>query len=195
MLSGNPVVEKCNARYQEIFGDHNINANGKIIVSHFGEFSQDLVNSLTTNIEDMMLESGDKKGVVKRMFSILVEGLQNIRIHGERDEDGNQVSFLIVLQTEDYYNVSFGNLVKAERMEGIIARIDNLNTMDNSEVKELYMETLSNGIMSDKGGAGLGFITMSLKSKNRIDYITETVSDDLVFFVHMVNLDRTKKDD
>jgi hypothetical protein len=193
MLAGNPVVEKCNERFQKIFGDYNSKATGKIIVSHFGEFSQDLVNSLSTSIEDMMLESGDKKGVVKRMFSILVEGLQNIRIHGERDEDGNQVSFLIVLQNEDNYQVTFGNLIKSKNIDGIIERIDSLNSMDNAEVKELYMEVLSNGIMSNKGGAGLGFITMSLKSKNKIGYISEDVSDDLVFFSVNIDLERIKK--
>lgn len=194
MLAGNPVVEKCNARFQEIFGDYNKNASGKIIVSHFGEFSQDLVNSLSTSIEDMMLESGDKKGVVKRMFSILVEGLQNIRIHGERDEDGNQVSFLIVLQNEDNYKVTFGNLIKRDKIDGIKQRIDDLNKMDNAQVKELYMEVLSNGIMSQKGGAGLGFITMSLKSKNEVGYISEEVSEELVFFSVKIHLDRVKKD-
>lgn len=194
MLQGNTVVDKCNARYQEIFGDYNINAEGKILVSHFGEFSQDLVNSLTTSIEDMMLESGDKKGVVKRMFSILVEGLQNIRIHGERDEDGNQVSFLIVLQTDEFYKMTFGNLIHVDAIDGIRNRIDTLNGMETAEVKELYMDTLSNGIMSNKGGAGLGFITVSLKSKNRIDYISEPVSDDLVIFSQVVLLDRIKKD-
>jgi len=195
MLAGNPVVEKCNARFQEIFGDYNKNASGKIIVSHFGEFSQDLVNSLSTSIEDMMLESGDKKGVVKRMFSILVEGVQNIRIHGERDEDGNQISFLIVLQNEEDYKVTFGNLIKRENIEKIKGRIDELNSLDNAEVKEMYMEVLSNGIMSNKGGAGLGFITMSLKSKNKLGYISEEVSDDLVFFSVKIHLDRIKKDE
>ncbi|MEO9531743.1 MAG: SiaB family protein kinase [Crocinitomicaceae bacterium] len=194
MLAGNPVVEKCNARFQEIFGDYNKNASGKIIVSHFGEFSQDLVNSLSTSIEDMMLESGDKKGVVKRMFSILVEGLQNVRIHGERDEDGNQVSFLIVLQNEEDYKVTFGNLIKRENIDKIKGRIDELNELDNAQVKEMYMEVLSNGIMSNKGGAGLGFITMSLKSKNKLGYIAEEVSDDLVFFSVKIHLDRVKKE-
>ena len=194
MLAGNPVVEKCNERFQEIFGDYNKNASGKIIVSHFGEFSQDLVNSLSTSIEDMMLESGDKKGVVKRMFSILVEGLQNIRIHGERDEDGNQVAFLIVLQNDDNYKVTFGNLIKRSKVDNIIERIDSLNKMDNAEVKELYMDVLSDGIMSSKGGAGLGFITMSLKSKNTIGYISEEVSDDLVFFSVSIDLQRVTKD-
>ncbi len=195
MLQGDTVVDKCNARYQEIFGDYNINADGKILVSHFGEFSQDLVNSLTTSIEDMMIESGDKKGVVKRMFSILVEGLQNIRIHGEKDDDGNQISFLIVLQAEDFYKMTFGNLIRADLIDDILARIDRLNTMEATAIKELYMDTLSNGIMSNKGGAGLGFITMSLKSKNRIDMISEPVSDSLVFFSQMVILDRLRNED
>ncbi|MEX1003331.1 MAG: SiaB family protein kinase [Crocinitomicaceae bacterium] len=193
MLAGNPIVEKCNERFQEIFGDYNKNASGKILVSHFGEFSQDLVNSLSTSIEDMMLESGDKKGVVKRMFSILVEGLQNIRIHGERDEDGNQVSFLIVLQNEDNYKVTFGNLIRRMNINTIIERIDSLNKMDNAEVKELYMNVLSNGIMSNKGGAGLGFITMALKSKNKLGYVSEEVSDDLVFFSVNIDLERVTK--
>ena len=194
MLIGNSVVEKCNARYQKIFGDYNINADGKILVSHFGEFSQDLVNSLTSNIEEMMLEAGDKKGVVKRMFSVLVEGLQNIRIHGEKDDNGQQVSFLIVLRDEESYKITFGNLVKTANIQDILGRIDRLNEMDTPAVKELYMETLSNGIMSNKGGAGLGFITMSLKSKNRIDYINEDVSDDLVFLSQIIKIDRIKKD-
>ncbi len=193
MLQGNTVVEKCNARYQAIFGDYNIQAEGKILVSHFGEFSQDLVNSLTTNIEDLMLESGDKKGTVKRMFSILVEGLQNIRIHGERDDDGNQVSFLIVLQNENNYNVTFGNLIKRENIGRIIDRVDELNEMETEQVKELYMEVLSNGIMSNKGGAGLGFITMALKSKNKLGYINEEVSDNLTFFSVNIDLARAKK--
>ena len=193
MLQGNTLVDKCNAQFQKIFGEFNIQADGKIIVSHFGEFSQDLVNSLTTSIEEMMLDSGDKKGAVKRMFSILVEGLQNIRIHGERDSDGNQVSFLIVLQNEENYKVTFGNLVKIDVENKLSQRIDELNDMDRDGVKGLYMETLSNGIMSSKGGAGLGFITMSLKSNNRIGHEKIQVSDDLVFFTQNVLINRVKK--
>ncbi|NOQ75568.1 MAG: hypothetical protein GQ574_26395 [Crocinitomix sp.] len=193
MLQRNTLVDKCNAQFQKIFGEFNIHADGKIIVSHFGEFSQDLVNSLTTSIEEMMLDSGDKKGAVKRMFSILVEGLQNIRIHGERDSDGNQVSFLIVLQNEEDYRVTFGNLVRAEVVGKLASRIDELNGMDRAEVKGLYMDTLSNGIMSSKGGAGLGFITMSLKSNHTIGHEQIQVADDLVFFTQNVLIDRVKK--
>tara|TARA_B110000046_G_C12934341_1_gene372890 strand:- start:154 stop:735 length:582 start_codon:yes stop_codon:yes gene_type:complete len=193
MLQRNTLVDKCNAQFQKIFGEYNIEADGRIIVSHFGEFSQDLVNSLTTSIEEMMLDSDDKKGAVKRMFSILVEGLQNIRIHGEKDSDGNQVSFLIVLQNEDNYKVTLGNLVKGDIVGKLISRIDELNGMDRGAIKGLYMDTLSNGIMSKKGGAGLGFITMSLKSNHTIGHESIQVSDDLVFFTQNAMIDRVKK--
>ena len=193
MLQRNTLVEKCNARFQKIFGDYNIQADGKMLVSHFGEFSQDLVNSLTTNIEEIMLDAGAKKGVVKRMFSILVEGLQNIRIHGERDADGNQVSFLIVVQNENHYQVTFGNLVSVKIIDRLIDRIEALNKMRQEEVKALYMETLSNGIMSSKGGAGLGFITISLKSKNKIVCQKEQVSEELFFLTQSVVIDCIKK--
>ncbi len=192
-MQRNTLIEKCNAQFQKIFGDLNIQADGKIIVSHFGEFSQDLVNSLSTSIEDMMLDSGDRKPSVKRMFSILVEGLQNIRIHGERDKDGNQVSFLIVLQNEDDYKVTFGNLVNVENQIKLTSRIDQLNKLTADEIKGLYMETLSNGIMSKKGGAGLGFITMALKSNHELTYESVQVSDDLVFFTQGVQIDRIRK--
>lgn len=194
MLQGGKVVEKCNSRFQEIFGNYNINADGKVIVSHFGEFSQDLVNSLSTSIEDMMIESGDKKGTVKRMFSILVEGLQNIRIHGGRDEDGNQVSFLIIMQTDNAYKVTLANLVISGNISNIIKRITELNHLELPAIKELYMEVLSNGIMSNKGGAGLGFITMALKSKNKLVYNAEEVSDTLNFLSLEISIDRVKKD-
>lgn len=189
----NTIVEKCNAQFQKIFGDLNIQADGKIIVSHFGEFSQALLNSLSTSIEDMMLDSGDKNTAVKRMFSILVEGLQNIRIHGERDKDGNQVSFLIVLKNEDDYKVTFGNLVNLKNQHKLTKRIDELNKLSADEIKRLYIETLSNGIMSTKGGAGLGFITMALKSNHGISYESVQVSDDLVFFTQAIRIDRVKK--
>ena len=58
-----------------------------------------------------MLEGGDRKVVVKRMFSIIVEGLQNIRLHGEKDNEGDQTSFFLLLKNDEHYFIYLGNLV------------------------------------------------------------------------------------
>lgn len=189
----NIVLEVCNSRYQEIYGAYNSNSSKKIVVSHFGEFTQELVNSISNGVEEMMLESGDKKGTVKRMFSILVEGLQNIRIHGEKDSSGNQTSFLIIAQDEDVYLVTLGNLVYNKNKESIERRIEEINANDEAQVKNLYMEVLTNGIISNKGGAGLGFITMAMKSKNKLNYKLEEINDQLSCFSLEVKIDRKKK--
>jgi len=194
MLQESSILDRCNTKFQEDLGIYNTDPNGKVILSHFGEFSQELVNSLSISIENRMIESGDKKGVVKRMFSILVEGLQNIRIHAERDEKEQQTSFIIILQTETFYKLTLANLVNSENISKIVSRINQLNTLDIAEVKNLYMEVLSNGIMSNKGGAGLGFITMSLKSKNQLQFTTEEVSNSLTLLALEIKIDRQKKE-
>ncbi len=190
MFKGRTIIDKCNTKFQKIFSDYSSKQNGKIIVSHFGEFSQDLVNSLTISIENVLQESGDSKGITKRMFSILVEGLQNIRIHGENDEDGTQVSFLVILQNQSFYKVMFGNLILNKNIPKIEEHLYFLNNNDLRVVKQKYMEVLSDGTMSSKGGAGLGFITMKLKTKKNIHFNTEPVSDVLSCLSVEVMLDR-----
>lgn len=191
MSSGsNKVLEAVNSTYQQIYGDYNKNSSKKILVSHFGEFSQDLVNSISNQVEESMLETGDKKGAVKRMFSILVEGLQNVRLHGEKDEDGNQYSFLVIAQDENEYLVTFGNLIYNHNVAIMDERLDQLNGYDEAQVKELYMEVLTNGIISNKGGAGLGFITMAMKSKNKLKHKFQPVNDKLSCFTVEVKIDR-----
>jgi len=188
----NRVIEVCNSTYQEIYGRYNAMSSKKIVVSHFGEFTQDLVNSISNGMEEAMYEAGDRKGTVKRMFSILVEGLQNIRLHGEKDEDGNQASFLIIAQDSEEYLVTIGNLVLNSNRAGVEKRLVEINGYDEKQVKSLYMDVLTDGIISNKGGAGLGFITMAMKSKNKLNYTIEEINDNLSCFSIEIKIDRQK---
>ncbi len=189
-LAPTKAVQVCHSQYQDIYSRYSRENQHKIIVSHFGEFSQDLVNSITNGVEETMLSMNDKKGTIKKMFSILVEGLQNIRLHGVRDELDNQSSFVIIAQDEKEYLVTFGNLVLKENWPGIEEKIKLINSYTEEEVKNLYMEVLTNGVISNKGGAGLGFITMAMKSKNKLSYRMDKINEDLSCFSVEVKIDR-----
>ncbi len=188
--STNTTIEVCSSRYQKICEDYTHSTTDKIINSHFGEFSQDLVNTISNDIEMFMLDAGDKKGTVKRMFSILVEGLQNIRLHGEKGKDGHQTSFYAIDQGSDTYKIALGNLIYTKSNKNIETRITEINKMTREEVKGLYMEVLTNGIISNKGGAGLGFITMAMKSNNNLDYYFDEINNELSCFTLIITLDR-----
>jgi hypothetical protein len=43
-------------------------------------------------------------------------------------------------------------------------------TSNDTDLKKQYMDVLSNGELSAKGGAGLGFLTIALKSGNNMDF-------------------------
>jgi hypothetical protein len=158
------------------------------MLSHFGEFSQDLVNSISEGVEAKLLENVVKKTIVKRMFSILIEGLQNIRIHGEKSKSKLQLGHVIVARNEDVFKISFGNYAKKDKTSALQENLNGLNKLDTSAIKEMYLNILSDGVISDKGGAGLGFITIAMKSKSKINYDFKEIDDELVYFHYEVEL-------
>ncbi len=153
-----------------------------VMVNHFGEFSQDLINSIASSVEEQMIHAGDQKKVVKRVFSILIEGLQNIRLHGERGEDGKQQAYLILIKNPTYYKLGFGNLIQQDDIEPIERYLAKINGMNPSELKELYTSILTNGYISKKGGAGLGFLTMRMKAENQLSYQILRFTNGTAFF-------------
>lgn len=165
--------------------------NGQnVLVSHFGVFSQNLVSSLTESVENLIISIGDKRMVVKRMFSILIEGLQNLRLHGELDSQGMQSGFLILSNDEHAYSLILSNIIKNEDVTTISNYIDAINAYSEEELKNKYTSVLSNEFMSEKGGAGLGLITTRIKSGNPLGYDIFPLSENQGLFVLKVTLDR-----
>lgn len=161
-----------------------------ILVSHFGTFSQDLVNSLSNNIEELLISIGDKRMVIKRMFSILIEGLQNIRIHGESVNDKGQLGFLIIAGQDNNYKIVMANIIPNDKVKNVGDYLDKINAYSDVELKETYLNVLSNEFLSQKGGAGLGLITTRMKSGNPLQFSFHELEDDMHLFVFEVVLDR-----
>ena len=186
----NSTIHLVKNYFKEYLNSYKTEKNRSIVISHCGTFSQDLINSLVVRNEELMKSSGDKKAIVKRAFSILIEGLQNIRIHGRSDDQGNQLSFLIVAKEADCYCLNFGNLVDYSIIQSIESQIYKLNLMNIDEVKELYTSVLTESGFSEKGGAGLGFITMKMKSNTKLNYSILPLDDRLSLFSLEILLER-----
>ena len=186
----NSTIHLVKNYFREYLTSYKTEKNRSIVISHCGTFSQDLINSLVVRNEELMKCSGDKKAIVKRAFSILIEGLQNIRIHGRSDEQGNQLSFLIVAKAADRYCLNFANLVDYSIIQSIESQIEKLNLMNIDEVKELYTSVLTESGFSEKGGAGLGFITMKMKSNTKLNYSILPLDDRLSLFSLEILLER-----
>lgn len=188
----NSVANKIRALFKEAHDGLVNNENRKILVSHNGTFSQDLVGSLSNGVEELLVSKGDKRVVIKRMFSILLEGLQNLRLHGKQDENGDQLGFLIIAGNDDSYHVYMANMVDNSEVDKITHYLDELNSLDDAVLKEKYLAVLSNEFMSAKGGAGLGLITTRMKS-GPLAYQFEDLNDGHSLFILKVTLPRIKR--
>jgi hypothetical protein len=125
---------------------------------------------------------GTPKNAVKRIFNIVIETLQNICIHGEKDLIGNQLSYFIIGKDNNTFTIFSSNLVRTNTAADLNERLSKLKALNDANLKQLYMDVLSNGELSNKGGAGLGFITIALKSGNNIDFTFDKLNETFTLF-------------
>jgi anti-sigma regulatory factor (Ser/Thr protein kinase) len=154
----------------------------KLVISHCGELSQEKISNISTLVEDQLLTMEVSKGAMKKMFNIVIEALQNILLHGEKDGNGVQHCYIVIGQDESELTIFTGNLVSNINVERMRQRLEGIKSLDEKALKGKYMEVLSNGELSAKGGAGLGFLTIALKSGNNIKFDFRSVNDSVSLF-------------
>lgn len=168
----------------------------KIISAYHGEFTQQVINMLLKHAKmDLGSREIDRR-TLKRTYNILVEVLENIQKHAARMKEQNaqtgadSVDGIVVLgHAEQKYYVTVGNLVNTDEIEGLKMKIDQVNNLDHDGLKAKYKEIITNGSISERGGAGLGIIDIAMKSKNKLDYNFAPHDDRQSFFALQVVVD------
>ena len=62
---------------------------------------------------------------------------------------------------DEYFILLSRNPVREEDKEEISRKIERINSSSEEELKKFYRETITNGMFTEKGGAGLGMIEMA----------------------------------
>lgn len=167
----------------------NITQSGDLILAYDGVLNNETISKLETEIENKILEKNFPKQVVKKVFFICVESLQNQLIHGHKDDKGSQHNFFLLANSDKFVNIISANLITSSSVEKVKSQIDKINSFDDSAaLKAFYLEHLENNELSDKGGAGLGFITIAMKSGNKITPLFETINDKYSLFLLEVKI-------
>jgi hypothetical protein len=169
-------------------------ANNLILV-YEGEFTQEITKSILAMAERNMDAIGEIANVKRKVFNVMVECLQNIVKHAEdlneKDEDGlkNNAIFMLGKQLNEYI-VTSGNPVRNEVIPNIQGKLEKINTLDKEGLKELYKEIIKNTEISEKSGAGLGFVDMARKSGEKLGFSFEPINDEFSFFTLRVTVPR-----
>ena len=138
---------------------------------YIGQFTNKITDSILSLAELNLQLINESLKVRKRVYFILVEGLQNITRHQSiTPKHVDKSGVLIIQRIKDQYIITTANYVKKSEIENLKQHIDSINSLGDKELKDYYREILQKQKISHKGGAGLGLIEIARKSNNKLLY-------------------------
>ena len=146
----------------------------KQLMKYEGEITFDKIEEILILFNQRMPETQCPKCKI-RMFSIMVEVLENTYRHNFNTPEQNPQIKLSLIQNELHYALTVGNRVGNNELKQLTNRIDKLNSLSIDEVKALYSKTIHEGHISEKGGAGLGLMKILRCSREPIKYTVEPI--------------------
>lgn len=169
-----------------------------INLAYEGEITHQITKAFTSLTENNMVRDEDYSSVQKKVFHVMVECLQNISKHADNQfnfvtsKDGRGI--FMVSKDEKEYNVTTGNVVKNDKIDELKTMLERVNNLNKDELNQLYKQKIKEGRLSEKGGAGLGFIDIARKTGQKLVYSFLKIDEEKSFFVLTTTILRVKEE-
>jgi hypothetical protein len=178
-----------------VYDLHKTMVTKSLILVYEGEFTQEITKSVLAMAERNMDSIGEESSIKRKVFNVMVECLQNIVKHS--DEFSNHADFknsaiFMIGKEADEYIITSGNPIHKDKVDLLRSKLTEINSLDKEGLKSLYKEIIKNGDLSDKGGAGLGFVDMARKSGQKLEFDFEEMDSTTSFFMLKTRIPRTK---
>ena len=163
--------------------------------AYIGHFTNGITDSILSLAELNLQLLNESIKIRKRVYFILVEGLQNITRHQEfspthADKSGG----LIIQHTDNQFIITTINHISTSEKDKIKLHIDKINNLKEDELKVYYRQILEQQKLSSKGGAGLGLIEIARKSNNKLLYAFEDLNNGYSIFFLQTQISPNKNE-
>ena len=176
-----------------IYDLHRTMMSQNLILVYQGDFTQESTKYILAMAERNLDSSGEESSIKRKVFNVMVEALQNIVKHSDELVDGqirSHAAIFIIGKEKNRYSIMSGNPIRKSNIDRLKQALEHINGLDKDGLKELYKEIIKNTTISEKGGAGLGFVDMARKSGDKIEYSFPELNAEYSFFCLKVNVAR-----
>ena len=176
-----------------IYDLHRTMMSQNLILVYQGDFTQESTKSILSMAERNLDSSGEDSSIKRKVFNVMVEALQNIVKHSDELVEGqtrNHSAIFLIGKEANRYSIMSGNPVRKVNVPKLQKTLDHINGLDKDGLKELYKEIIKNTTISEKGGAGLGFVDMARKSGGKLEFEFPEMNTEYCFFCLKVNVPR-----
>jgi len=166
-----------------------------VIMDFKGVITQTSIVDLARTVEATLVAYQEEEAKIRTIFEIIVEVMQNILSYSYDSIDMGNNTFqsygeikISLHKNENLYQIRSGNLIDASKTEAIQTMIDDVNALDPEGLKEVYKERRRSRRHSHSRGAGLGFLDIARKSKNRLEISFDPKDENSVMFRMMITI-------
>jgi hypothetical protein len=166
------------------------------IINHQGGIYYETIGELIHKLKKQSQVLNIPTGVYKKLLLVMIEVLENIMKHSEMvdniaEKSNNLVPNFTIRKAEESYYVSSANTIRNQRTESLSWRLNYLNTLDQTGLKDYYKKTITNGEFTTHGGAGLGLIEIAKISGRRLEYEFTPLNESFTRFSLKIAIDET----
>jgi hypothetical protein len=161
-----PFTGKAVSQLEKMMTDNNIYLvwSGHITP----EVGKEVLSFTEAQLNENEIESNQRR----RVFSILVEMIENVAKYSPGIEPENKYGMpvaLIRLRNKTYM-LTTGNLMPNNQVNNLKEKLDSINKYDRAGLKELYRKSLSDQTSDSDSTGNMGLIDMARKSGSRLIY-------------------------
>jgi hypothetical protein len=159
-----------------------------------GHLSTDVEKEVLTFTETKLEEEDVEMNLRRRVFSILVEILENVAKYcpGKEAEEKFGMSVALIRMEDEVYCLTTGNLIRNENVEDLKSKLDIINLNDKVGLKELFRSSISGQTIKSESTGNMGLIDMARKSGSKLAYQFEQINDLYSYYILTVKVEEKR---
>jgi hypothetical protein len=144
----------------------------KVILEYSGIITFEKIDRMLDKLSEMPAFIQLTRSIQKKLYAIFVECIENIykNTGNGKVNTSNKLPYICLAKEDDRFFISSGNIISNHRINTLKSRLDRINHLDHEGLKSEYAEIIDKEWISNEEGAGLGLITIALRSGNKIKY-------------------------
>ena len=149
----------------------------KSLLQYSGNITQEYVDEVI----EFVSKIDEKPALIRKISFLIVEVLQNVIHHSDKTPSGETFAYFELLKNGETYILKTGNLLLKEKTEELEKRLQYVTTSSEEEIKEKILNRLEQESFTEKGGAGIGLLSIKKRVKEGLEYNIEYFKDDYNF--------------
>ena len=180
-----PFQGKAIAQLERIMADNNI------YLLWSGHITPDVGKEVISFTETKLSQDDIEANLRRRVFSILVEIIDNVAKYspGDEAEEKFGMPVAIIRFENKTYSLTTGNLILNEKVDHLKEKLDIINQYDKVGLKELFRKSLSGQTISSESTGNMGLIDMARKSGSKLVYEFEKINDQFSYYTLTVKVE------